>query len=135
MLPPSSGRNISTVEVAHPNLGSDYARFFDESCPAWDKDPEYNLMFLRRQQDYANDLLKQNGYLLLNDVYKMLGIQTTKAGMVVGWIYDEQGYSDGYVDFGIYDGSDARKRAFVNGHERNILLDFNVDGNVYELMK
>ena len=125
----------NTVEVAHPNLGSDYARFFDESCPAWDKDPEYNLMFLRRQQDYANDLLKQNGYLLLNDVYKMLGIQTTKAGMVVGWIYDEQGYSDGYVDFGIYDGSDARKRAFVNGHERNILLDFNVDGNVYELMK
>lgn len=124
-----------TVDVANPNLNSDYARFFDESCACWDKDPEYNLMFLRRQQDYANDMLKQNGYLLLNDVYKMLGIQTTKAGMVVGWIYDEEGYSDGYVDFGIYDTRDERKRAFVNGYERNILLDFNVDGNIYELMK
>lgn len=123
-----------TVEVASPNLGSDYARFFDETCPYWDKDPEYNLMFVRRQQDYANDLLKQQGYLLLNDVYKMLGMQATKAGMVVGWIYNSED-GDGYIDFGIYDVHDERKRAFVNGYERSILLDFNVDGNIYELMK
>ena len=85
-------------------------------------------MFLRKQQDYANEVLKCKGYLFLNDVYAMLGIPKTKAGQVVGWKWDSNG--DNYVDFGIYDVTDERKRAFVNGYERNILLDFNVDGNI-----
>ena len=63
-----------------------------------------NLMFLRRQQDAATDRLKANGYLFLNDVYDMLGIQRTKAGQIVGWVYDEKNpIGDNYVDFGIYD--------------------------------
>lgn len=105
---------------------SPYARFFEESSTQWKKDAEYNLMFLRNQQDYANDVLRCKGYLFLNDVYSMLGIPKTKAGQVVGWKWDSNG--DNYVDFGIYDVTDERKRAFVNGYERNILLDFNVDG-------
>ena len=120
---------------------SEYARFFDEATSTeHHKDAEYNLMFLRRQQDYANEVLKANGHLFLNDVYEMLGIPKTKAGQVVGWIYDEKNPNgDNYVDFGIYrlsgyEPSDERKRAFVNGYERNILLDFNVDGPIYELI-
>ena len=38
------------------------------------------------------------------------------------------------VDFGIYDMTKDRVRAFVNGYEPNILLDFNVDGNVWDAM-
>ena len=118
-----------------PTTYSDYARFFDESCPAWQNDPEYNLTFLRAQQQYANDLLKAQGRLFLNDVYKMLGIDITKAGQVVGWIYDPDcPVGDNFVDFGIYDMSKERVRAFVNGYEPNILLDFNVDGNIWDLM-
>lgn len=120
---------------------SEYARFFDEATSTeHHKDAEYNLMFLRRQQDYANEVLKAKGHLFLNDVYEMLGIPKTKAGQVVGWIYDEKNPNgDNYVDFGIYrlsgyEPSDERKRAFVNGYERNILLDFNVDGPIYELI-
>ena len=65
----------------------------------------------------------------------MLGIPKTKAGHVVGWIYDEKNpVGDNYVDFGIYDLYNERSRAFVNGYERTILLDFNVDGNIWELM-
>ena len=30
--------------------------------------------------------------------------------------------------------SKERVRAFVNGYETNILLDFNVDGNIWDLM-
>ena len=124
-----------TVNVIDPDVNSDYARFFDESNPYWEKDPEYNLMFLKSQQRYANDLLKTQGYLFLNDVYKALGMEPTKAGQVVGWIYDpENPNGDNYVDFGIYDLDNERKRAFVNGYERNILLDFNVDGNIWNLM-
>ena len=47
-----------TVKTMDPNLYSDYAKFFDEASPYWQKDPEYNFMFLKSQQQYANDLLK-----------------------------------------------------------------------------
>ena len=118
-----------------PNNYSDYAKFFDESCAAWKNDPEYNLMFLKSQQQYANDLLRARGRLFLNEVYRMLGIDETKAGQVVGWVYDpECPVGDNFVDFGIYDMTRERVRAFVNGYEPNILLDFNVDGNIWDLM-
>ena len=115
---------------------SDYAKFFDEGCNGWTKDPEANLLFLKKQQTYANNRLKANGYLFLNEVYEMLGIPRTKAGQVVGWIYDEKNpVGDNYVDFGIYDTNKNTKWAnankdFVNGYERSILLDFNVDGDI-----
>lgn len=118
-----------------PNGYSDYARFFDEYCNGWEKDPEYNLMFLRTQQSYANDLLKSRGHLFLNEVYDMLGIPRTKAGQVVGWVYNEDNpVGDNFVDFGIYDINRETNRDFVNGYERSILLDFNVDGNIWDLI-
>ena len=119
----------------NPTLYSDYARFFDAASPCWQNDPEYNLMFLRAQQQYANDLLRAKGRLFLNDVYEMLGLEKSKAGQIVGWVYDrENPNGDNFVDFGIYDMSKERVRAFVNGYETNILLDFNVDGNIWDLM-
>lgn len=114
---------------------SDYARFFDDGCRNWEKDPEYNLMFLRAQQQYANDLLVSRGHLFLNEVYDMLDIPRTKAGQVVGWVYNpENPVGDNYVDFGIYDIRRQENRDFVNGYERSILLDFNVDGNIWDLI-
>lgn len=112
-----------------------YERFFDESCPDWTKDPSTNLMFLTTVQNYCNDLLRAQGYLFLNDVYKKIGLDPTKEGQIVGWIYDpDDGTCANCIDFGIYDLDNERKRAFVNGYERNILLDFNVDGNILEYM-
>lgn len=125
----------TTVNVADPNTYSDYARFFDDGCTGWSKDAEHNLYFLKCQMNYANDKLKAQGYLFLNDVYKMLGIPVTKAGQCVGWIYDEKNpIGDNFVDFGIYDMSKPVVRDFVNGYERTILLDFNVDGNILDLI-
>lgn len=112
---------------------SDFARFFDEGSRYFTKDPEYNLMFLKNQERYANDKLKAKGYLFLNDVYRMLDIPETKAGQIVGWIYDEKcPNGDNYVDFGIYNTNREKSRDFVNGYEKVILLDFNVDGNILE---
>ena len=125
----------SKVSVVDPNTYSDYARFFDEYCAGWTKDAEYNLMFLRQQQNYANELLKSRGHLFLNEVYDMLGIDRTKAGNIVGWIYDEEHpFGDNFVDFGIYVLDNEKARDFVNGRERSILLDFNVDGDILSLM-
>ena len=125
-----------TVPVVESEEPSDYARFFCEGCAGWTKDPEMNLVFLRQQQNWANELLKTRGHLFLNEVYDMLGIERSKAGQVVGWVYDETNPDcDNYVDFGIYDIYNERKRAFVNGWERSILLDFNVDGDIYSLLR
>lgn len=123
----------STVEVADPNEYSDYARFFDDGCLGWEKDAEMNLFYLRRQQDFANELFQAKGYLFLNDVYDMLGIPRTRAGQTVGWIYDPNNPDhdgDNFIDFGIYDMHRRANRDFVNGIERVILLDFNVDGPI-----
>lgn len=124
-----------TVEVVDKDIYSDYARFYDDGCIGWKKDPEANLIFLRRQEDYFNDKLKVVGHVFLNEVYDALGIPRTKSGQVVGWVYDEKNpIGDNYIDFGIYDTNKTGCRDFVNGYERTILLDFNVDGNILDLM-
>lgn len=121
----------NTVNVIDPNQISDFARIFDDGNIGWEKDAEHNLAFLKMQQNYANDILQTRGYLFLNEVYDMLGFNRTKAGQVVGWYYDEKNPTgDNFVDFGIYRGESPAVRAFVNGDERSILLDFNVDGEI-----
>ena len=130
---PNSDKYIDCVN--QPEIeASQYSRFFDSGSCEFQKDPEYNMMFLRRQQDYANELLRTRGYLFLNEVYDLLDIPRSKAGQIVGWIFDKdhpENEGDGYVDFGLYNGSEANRR-FVNGEEYNILLDFNVDGVIYD---
>ena len=110
-----------------------YARFFDPSCSQWEKNAEYNLTFLKGQEQFANDILKTRGHLFLNEVYDMLGFDHSQAGSLVGWIYDENNPDiDNYVDFGIYNLNSAPNRSFVNGFEPVILLDFNVDGVIWD---
>lgn len=122
-----------TIDIMDPNKVSDFARIFDDGNIGWEKDAEHNLAFLKMQQNYANDILKTRGYLFLNEVYEMLGFNKTKAGQVVGWIFDESDPKcDNFVDFGIYRGESPAVRAFVNGDERSILLDFNVDGDILD---
>lgn len=124
-----------TVEVIDPNTISDYSRIFYEGNPGWTKDPEMNLVYLKQQQNWANDKLKAKGFLFLNEVYDMLGFPRTKAGQIVGWVYDEKNpIGDNFVDFGIYNLDNPANIRFVNGDERSILLDFNVDGNIWDLM-
>lgn len=128
---------------------SGYARYFNENNINWTDDPQYNMMFLRQNQNWANDKLISQGYLYLNDVYDALGFPKTKAGQVVGWVYDPKNNErgDNYIDFGIYDlnvrgyrdemANDTiaeERQDFINGYRNSILLDFNVDGNIWETM-
>lgn len=124
-----------TVDVVDPNAISEFAKFFDDGCIGWTKDPELNMIFLRQQEAAATKRLEDRGHLFLNEVYDMLGLPHTRAGQIVGWIYDKKNpIGDNYVDFGIYDTNKEANRNFVNGYERTILLDFNVDGNILDLM-
>ena len=119
-------KNIKYMDSPMP---SEFAVIYDDGCAGWTKDPEDNKFFLIQQQRYANERLKRRGYLSLNEVYELLGFPSTKAGQVVGWLYDckDPNYKgDNFVDFGLYNVDYEPNRDFVNGYERNIILDFNV---------
>lgn len=125
-----------TVEVAEIDKHSEFAKCFDEACPGWEKNAEFNLMYLRHQQEFANKKLRERGHLFLNEVYDMLGFPRTKAGNIMGWIYDENDPTfANYVDFGMYDSYKQGSRDFVNGYERCVWLDFNVDGPILSYMQ
>lgn len=120
-----NGKAVKSVST-DPSI---YGRFFDEYSKNWKPVAEYNKLFLQCQQNYANDLLLARGHLFLNEVYDMLGIERSKAGTVVGW---KLGNGDNHVDFGVFENDNLRARDFIHGREASILLDFNVDGLIWD---
>lgn len=116
-----------------------YARFFDETNAQYRTDRTMNKAFLLAQQNYMNDVLIIRGHVFLNEVYQALGFPHTKEGAIVGWVLKdpktmkEEG-RDGHIDFGIFDVENDPGREFVNGTNPTILLDFNVDGIIFDLI-
>lgn len=112
---------------------SDYSRFFQAGCKGFDASSgRYNLLYLKGIQAMFNNKLIADGYVMLNDVYRELGFDTIPEGWSIGWVYDESNpIGDNYIDFGLYEARNKNQRA-VNDWEPVILMDFNVDGNLYE---
>jgi len=126
------GPKTTMVKKVSINSASMYAKWFDEGNPNWEPSAGRNMMFLRMQQQFANDKLHMNGYLFLNDVYEMLGLKRTSEGQAVGWVLDG-GTSDNFVDFGFEGKQNAEGvRDFINGWNKALLLDFNVDGVMWD---
>ncbi len=123
-----------TVEVVDPNaIHSIYSVVFCEGNSGWTRNAELNKVFLIQQQNYANDKLKLNGVLTLNEVYDMIGAPRTAYGQIAGWVYtDDSSIGDNFVDFGIFDVNNEKACDFVNGYEKSIILDFNCIGNILE---
>ena len=112
---------------------SDYSRFFQMGCKGFDESSgRYNILYLKGIQAMFNNKLIADGYVMLNDVYRELGFDTIPEGWSIGWVYDEANpIGDNYIDFGLYEARNKNQRA-VNDWEPVILMDFNVDGNLYE---
>lgn len=117
-----------TVMVADPNLQSDYAVYFDSKSRNYETNPDYNRMFLKAQQAFANDKLQTRGHIFLNEVLDDLDLPRTPAGQIVGWTKDGP---DGYVNFRIVE---VERETEDGRHEPALLLDFNVEGNIWEKM-
>ena len=112
---------------------SPYAKFYDEGCRDWCKDGTENYYRLKTIENYANQLLKSQGFVFLNEVYDLLDIPKTSQGQIVGWCLNNPD-GDGYIDFGLSDPTSASLRRFVNGDENVVLLDFNVDGPIINMI-
>lgn len=122
---PETGKN-ETILVFDPSVMSQYSRIFDEYNTRYNAAPGHNLVWLKAMQNYFNDLLHTRGHVFLNEVYNELGFQPIQAGQAVGWILGAD--EPNYVDFGIYDLDNPRKKLFINGLEQSILLNFNLSG-------
>lgn len=115
---------------------SPYAVCFDEKSKKFSREPGRNAMTIEMLQSYANDKLKANGHIFLNEVYDMLDLPRTKPGAVVGWVYEPRNpkaKGDGYVSFGVFENDADFADDFIDGtYNLGIWLDFNVDGVIYD---
>lgn len=124
---------------------SEYARFFEEyyadkdgdwvKNKCWSPDNISNITYLRGVERMLNDRLVRKGIVTLNEFYEAIGLPATAQGMVVGWVYDDSidPEGDNYIDFGLERDS-MQYTLYVNGANDVILLDPNVDGNIYNRM-
>lgn len=120
-----------------PTKISQYARFYDETAKQWTKDGGANYNFVRAKMITLQDKLVAERHLFLNDVYKALGLPITIAGQSAGWIYDPNDRNNTLIAFKGFDGLGSgynlsgNVRAFMNGAERNCLIDFvNIKDNI-----
>jgi hypothetical protein len=112
---------------------SQYARIFDEvGSTQWTPSADHNRAFLLMEQNYFNERIRTRGYIFLNEVYERLGFRPTKAGSVVGWVYQNADYEG--IDFGIFTAHTQKAAEFLEGTEPSIILDFNVQGDILSLV-
>lgn len=126
----AEGEKIITIDGNLHNL-SDYVTFFDKSNHNWKTtSPEYNLMFVKAQETFANQLLNTRGHVFLNDILDSLGMSRTQQGSIVGWVLSNEG--DNFIDFRIQDLQSKSARVFGTDDEVDaVMLDFNVDGIIW----
>lgn len=117
------------IGVAAPGDLSPFSRIFDKTCKYWNDDQEYNINRLRMEEEFANHTLKSKGYIFLNDVYERIGFKPIPEGQLYGWIYEKPG---DYVSFGIDELNRETAQDFADGYIKELVLDFNVQGNIME---
>lgn len=116
---------MDEVDGAH----SPYDLIFDEMVDEWQPDAQYNKWHLAQVEDAASRRLRTQGYLFLNDVYRMIGRYNSGAmivkpeGQIVGWLYDPNNENlHNCVKLGLDK---------MQG-DRNVVLHFNVDGPIID---
>ena len=137
-LVPSSGEWMAA---------SPYSRLWDENAMEWCANRDIQFLTLRSLENHFNQELNARGVVFLNDVYKALGFPMSKDAALVGWIKDyekpkmaklasELGRvpGDGVISFGVFENESPSARAYLAGDDNRVVLDFNVDGVIYDLI-
>ena len=96
---------------------------FDRYSTAWVNDKFQNKCTLQSVENWANDILRLQGFIFLNDIYDRLGMPKNKSGQILGWRKENNSYVDiQVVDCETYDDVTFDRNAFD--------LTFNVDGDI-----
>lgn len=137
-LVPSSGEWMAA---------SPYSRLWDENAMEWCANRDIQFLTLRSLENHFNQELNARGVVFLNDVYKALGLPMSKDAALVGWIknYEKPKMAqlaaelgrvpgDGVISFGVFENESPSARAYLAGDDNRVVLDFNVDGVIYDLI-
>lgn len=126
-------RGLDQKAVDEASDVSTYARVFSEkNSTEWTPVPTANRFRITAVQKQLNDELRLRGHVFLNQAYELLGFKVTQAGQQVGWVKNPKlGQGDGYIDFGL---DQPVNREFVTGQTSDVLVEFNVDGNVLAIL-
>lgn len=129
------------VNVFEKDDIGDFCMFFDERSGLWHKSSALNLSAIKNAEKLLTLRLKNKGYLFLDEAYEELMIPIIDSKMKcifhsVGWVYDENAEDPeaNAVSFRVFDNVGGAKVNYVNGYEDVILLDPNVQGDVYSKM-
>lgn len=125
------GEDKREVQQLLRNDLGEYQRIFGKDNQYWSKNPDANVFFLTSHQNWFNDRLQGRGHVFLNEVLETLGFDHTPAGAVVGWVRDSE-KGDGFIDFGADKWENIVYGAHYDGNEGHILLEFNVDGPIWD---
>lgn len=101
---------------------------FDETNVNFDKNPEINFFFLKKNQTMMNNYLQRDKVVMFNEVLNKLGVDKKDMppeGQLWGWYIDDD-HPNTYIDFGIFDMENPDKRRFAMGQENCIWLTFNL---------
>lgn len=126
---PETGKTKKKKEkVQTPTVTSVYSRFF-EGSDDFEKNGSANYLFIRSQLLTAQRHLVRDGFLFLNDVYKLLGLPLTVAGQSAGWIYDYNDKENTQIFFEGFDldnelNSSQPVKDLMNGFNNDILINF-----------
>ena len=107
--------------IENEKFYSDYTRVFDETCSQWTRSIAVNKYFVEMAQQHFNDILNYRGYVFLREVYEHFGWRVTQASIKCGWHRDSD-IGDRVIEFKIFGGEDW--------YEPNLIIDFNVDGDI-----
>lgn len=129
----SDAADVVDAVIASMRDLSPYARIIsEESSTCWDTSEDYTSENLAAVQLWANRRLERKGHLFLNEVFDQLGLSRTREGAVVGWIKNSE-VGDGYVSFGYFDTNTYRVPSDDYSRvDTNFILDFNVDGMIWD---
>lgn len=120
------------VRVIDKDGFSPFARVFDANSWRWENNPEINRMIILAQEAYMQDKLNRYGYVLLNEAYEVLGLERSSEGAIYGWIRSKPNEPTKLISFGL--DKFPQNIHFIKGQENHVVLDFNVDGIIYDMI-
>ena len=111
-----------------------FARYFDDSCPSWKRDPEYNLAFLLTREHEINNIwrsMKDKEKLRINDLYAMCDMSGTDLGAISGYVKGDPCAPE-YISLGIFDIYSQGQRDAVNGYQSVFLINPTTPTIIYD---
>lgn len=133
--------SLQTMEVDDDGnsifRGSATQVWFDEDTSAnYEPSDWKNSRFLHDVQAAMNRQLQYKGHVFLNDVFDALGLPETPAGCQLGWLRGGPNENTKFIDFGLDLNTDKVTRARINETvgKNAVLLDFNIDGVIWNLL-